>query len=70
MESQRTFADVEAASVTRQTRRARFLQRMEGLAPWQGPAARMRPRQQPVELLQQLRPPGLALRSIKLDIPK
>ena len=43
MESQRTFADVEAASVTRQTRRARFLQRMEGLVPWQRLAARIRP---------------------------
>ena len=43
MESQRTFADVEAEHVTRQTRRARFLHRMDRLVPWQRLAARIRP---------------------------
>ena len=43
MPPQRTFADVEYEGQPRQTRRERFLQRMEALIPWARLEARIRP---------------------------
>ena len=43
MPPQRTFADVEYDGQPRQTRRERFLQRMEALMPWARLEARIRP---------------------------
>ena len=40
---QRSFADVEYAGQKRQTRRAQFLQQMDGLIPWRRLEARLRP---------------------------
>ena len=41
--SRRTFADVEYEGKKKQTRREKFLGRMEALIPWQRPAERIRP---------------------------
>ena len=43
MQPQRSFADVEYDGKKRQTRRERFLQRMDGLIPWQRLEQRLRP---------------------------
>ena len=43
MHPQRSFADVEYDGQPRQTRRERFLQRMEALMPWARLEARIRP---------------------------
>ena len=43
MHPQRTFADVEYDGQPRQTRRERFLQRMDALMPWARLEARIRP---------------------------
>ena len=40
---QRSFADVEYEGQKRQTRRAQFLQQMDGLIPWRRLEARLRP---------------------------
>ena len=43
MQPQRSFADVEYDGQKRQTRRAQFLQQMNGLIPWRRLEARLRP---------------------------
>ena len=43
MHPQRSFADVEYDGQPRQTRRERFLQRMDALLPWARLEARIRP---------------------------
>ncbi len=43
MQPQRSFADVEYDGKKRQTRRERFLQRMDGLIPWRRLEQRLRP---------------------------
>ena len=43
MQPQRSFADVEYDGQPRQTRRAQFLQRMDGLMPWRRLEQRIRP---------------------------
>ena len=43
MQPQRSFADVEYDGQKRQTRRAQFLQQMDGLIPWRRLEARLRP---------------------------
>ena len=43
MQPQRSFADVEYDGQKRQTRRAQFLQQMDGLIPWHRLEARLRP---------------------------
>ena len=43
MQPQRSFADVEYEGQKRQTRRAQFLQQMDGLIPWRRLEARLRP---------------------------
>ena len=43
MPPQRSFADVEYDGQPRQTRRERFLQRMDALMPWARLEARIRP---------------------------
>ena len=43
MMEQPTFADVEYESKKRKTRRERFLERMDGLIPWERLEGRIRP---------------------------
>ena len=43
MQPQRSFADVEDDGQKRQTRRAQFLRRMDGLIPWHRLEARLGP---------------------------
>ena len=43
MQPQRSFADVEYDGQKRQTRRAQFLRRMDGLIPWHRLEARLGP---------------------------
>ena len=45
MQPQRSFADVEDEGQKRQTRRAQFLQQMDGLIPWRRLEARLRQQQ-------------------------